>query len=562
MINRRAFIKGSALTGLAAIATPSLTSLFAKSSANSAPLAGQSLRIPSVITGGNLTLEPGTARIYSDEDTNLLLINNSFPAPTIKVKKGDTFAASVKNNLSEDSILHWHGIHAPSAMAGHPKYAVPSGGSYDVSFPIIQRASTNFYHAHPDMNTAKQVYMGMAGLFIVEDDEELALGLPSGEYEVPLMIQDKRFDSNHQMIYSPNNADLMSGWLGDTILVNGTPDAFLSVAPTLYRFRIVNASNSRFFKLAFSDGKAFTIIGNDGGLLENPISLTTTMLSPAERLDVLVDFSTYSQGQNVTLQSTFFTMADAPGSGKVAQGAVMDLIQFQVTKTGSSGSVIPTHLSTIAKYNAADVKRTRSFSFAGMHHVNDKQFSMDRIDANIPLGDLERWTFTSESGNTHPVHVHGTQFQVIDRGVGNPPEPAEVGWKDVVRLDPLGTVNVLLRFTDYTGLFLIHCHKLEHADMGMMANLEVDPQGSVDEKKNSVREIEIAPNPASTYTILNFQSLGKDEVLKIIDEKGVAMMQEKIIAGTAMYALSTVDFANGTYYIILGDKKEKLVVVR
>ncbi len=562
MITRRTFIKRTAQAGIAAVAAANLNPFSVGSSgAALLPLGAQELHIPAVISGGDLTLAPATTQIYPGINTNVLLINNSFPAPTIKVKKGDTFSATIKNNLTEDSLLHWHGVHSPSAMSGHPKDAVPAGGSYSVNFPIIQRACTNFYHAHPDMNTGKQVYMGIAGMFIIEDDEEKALALPSGDYDIPLMITDKRFDSNKQLIYSPNNLDINSGWLGDTILINGTPNAYLPVAPTLYRFRLVNASNSRFYKVALSDGKSFTVIGNDGGLLDKPVSLTDSWLAPAERLDILVDFSSYTQGQTVSLKSIKFSFSDGPGSGTVAQGAEMDLIQFQVTKSGSSGSNIPTQLPAIVKFQEADAKRTRIWTFAAIHHVNDMQFDINRIDAHVPFGELEKWTFVSEAQNTHPIHVHGVQFQVLDRN-GAAPDPVEAGWKDVVRLDPVGTVNVLIKFNEYAGLFLIHCHKLEHADMGMMANFMVEQTGGVKEKNGIANSITIEPNPVSDHVTISFPSLDRNETLMIVNEKGNIFLEEKLFAGSAIYKLSTTHYASGNYEIRVGSNKAKMIVVR
>ena len=239
----------------------------------------------------------------------------------------------------------------------------------------------------------------------------------------------------------------------------------------------------------------------------------------------------------------------------------MDLLQVQISKTGSSGGSIPAKLPAIMKYNSADIKRTRSWSFAGAHHINDQAFVITRIDATIPFGDLEQWTFTSEGASTHPIHVHGGQFQVIDRGTGNPPEPTETGWKDVVRLDPLGTVNVLIKFSEYTGLFLIHCHKLEHADMGMMANFEVDTSGVGDTKQLS-RSIVILPNPATDFALVTFPALQKDEMLIVVDDKGSAMVKEILNSGTDRYAISTTHLASGSYKVHLGDEHANLVVLK
>jgi FtsP/CotA-like multicopper oxidase with cupredoxin domain len=562
MISRRTFIKSAAGAGVVAIAVPELLSALGKSApvpkVKPLDIPPQPLRIPPIITGGDLNIAPGSFQVYPDAMSSLLMVNNEFPAPTIKLKFGDTFAATIHNNLTVESVLHWHGVTAPAAMGGHPASVVPAGTSYAVNFPIVQRSCVSFYHAHPHMATGQQVYMGLAGFFLIEDDDELAMGLPSGDYDIPLMIQDKRVDANRQFIYTPTQADMASGWLGDTIMVNGTPNPFLAVAPTLYRFRIVNGSNARFYKLALSDNTAFTVIGNDGGFLPAPISLTSVNLAPAERLDILIDFSSYAQRQSVTLESLAFTMSDPPGSGTVPQGAQMNILQIQISKSGTSEGNIPTTLPAIMAYNAADVKTTRIWTFSAMHFINNLGYDIKRIDADVPFGELEKWTF-KDVGNTHPVHIHGAQFQVVDRN-GNPPDPWELGWKDVIRLDPQGTVDVLVKFNAYPGLFVIHCHKLEHADEGMMSNFTVDPQNSATELGTS--SIQIVPNPASDHAVLYFPLLSSDQTLTIADEKGAVLFTQSIASGTDLFVVNTAPFADGRYMVEIGMLRAALVILR
>jgi FtsP/CotA-like multicopper oxidase with cupredoxin domain len=562
MISRRTFIKGAAGMGVAAIAVPEILSAIGNKpkipGIDPLSITPQPLRIPPVITGGDLNMAPGSFAVFPNAMTNLLMVNNEFPAPTIKLKFGDTFAATIHNNLTVDSVLHWHGVTAPAAMGGHPANVVPAGSSYAVNFPIVQRSCMSFYHAHPHMATGQQVYMGLAGFFLIEDDDELAMGLPSGDYDIPLMIQDKRVDANSQLIYALTQADMQSGWLGDTIMVNGTPNPYLTVAPTLYRFRIVNASNARFYKLALTDGTAFTVIGNDGGFLTSPQKLTSVNLAPAERLDILIDFSSYSQGQTVTLESLAFTMSDPPGSGTVPQGAQMNLLKFQINLTGTSGGNIPTSLPTIVQYNVADIKTTRVWTFSAMRYINNLAYDVNRIDAQVPFGELEKWTFNSV-GNTHPVHIHGAQFQVIDRN-GSPPDLWEQGWKDVIRLDPQGTVNVLVQFTAYPGLFLIHCHKLEHADEGMMSNFTIDAQSSSVQQSNS--SIQIAPNPASDHAVIYFPLLTGEETLTISDERGGLLFSQAMPAGADLLAVSTTPFSDGRYMVEIGALRAALVILK
>ncbi len=561
-MKRRTFIKGIAQAGIVAAASPSLRGFFAKSSQESHPLAFNELRIPPVISGGDMKVALTTYEIYSGIPSNVFSINNTFVGPTIKLKKGDTFTAKVINNLTEPTVIHWHGIHAPALMDGHPKNSISPGGSYDISYPIIQRAGTFFYHSHADMNTAQQSYLGMTGCFIIEDDEEKVLGLPSGDFDIPLMIQDKRFDTSKQLVYDPKDQDMFGGWLGDTILINGTPNASLSVAPTLYRFRLINASNARMYKIGLSDNSTFTIIGNDGGLLDKPVDVTSAMLGPAERFDILIDFTSYAQGKTVNLQSFAFLFSGSPGTGTLQQGVNFDLMQFQVAKTGLSGGVIPKVLPAITAYNIADIKNSRLFQLTGHQYINSQSFDMNRIDQHVPFGDLEKWTFTNQSEEIHPMHIHSTQFQVLNRGNGNPPLPGETGWKDVVRVNPGETVNVLVQFSEYKGLYLVHCHNLEHEDMGMMSNFQVEDPSGVKEEDAVSNTIEITPNPASDQTVLKFSPLLTQEELIITDMKGEIVFRKMLMVGSKNFRLETKHLPIGNYHLVLGNNVSSLVVMR
>ena len=558
-MNRRKFLKHSIRVGAVAAATQNVSGLFAKSSIKDIPLSSNALRIPPLFTGGDLIVAQTTFQINSGINSNVFSVNNTFPAPTIRLKKGDTFSALIKNNLTEPTVIHWHGIHAPAAMDGHPRNAIAAGSTFNVTYPIIQRAGTYFYHSHTDMNTARQSYMGMTGMFIIEDDEEKALGLPSGEFEIPLLIQDKRFDANGALKdYAPTNADMIAGWLGETILINGTPpNAFLNVAQTMYRFRIVNGSNARIYNIALSDGKQFTIIGNDGGLLESPAAVTSAMLAPAERLDIIVDFSGYSVGQNIILKSLPFVTSDGPGSGSLRQGAEINLLQFNIDRAGAKGNPIPAALSVITKFNSADAKGSRGFSLSGHQFINSQIFEMNRIDNHVLFGELEQWVITNLSESIHPIHVHGVQFQII-----TPTQPSEYGWKDVVRVEAFQTVQLLLRFADYTGIYLIHCHNLEHEDMGMMSNFQVELAGEVKQEHAGQNEMEIFPNPAADYTFVKFPTLQSEEALMLIDISGKVILKNILGAGITDHKLLTDKLPIGSYRIVFGKYQGNLIVMR
>jgi blue copper oxidase len=377
--------------------------------------------------------------------SNAWVYNGLMPGPTFRIDRGGSARFTLKNGLPEPTITHWHGMVVDHANDGHPMEAVPPGGTYSYSFPVNQRAALNWYHPHPHMMTGEQVALGLAGAFVVNDAEEAALGLPSGAYEVPLVLRDTTLDRSGNMLYKPRSG----GFEGQIPLVNGTRDPYLGVDTALYRFRILGGSNARIFRLALSNGAPFTLIGNDGGLLASSVSVATIDLAPGERLDVLVDFRSATVGTSVMLRDLL---------------AGWDLLEFRVVRQVSVPGTIPSSLSSIAPLTGP--VRTRTFSFDGMSKINGLEYDMNRIDLQVPFGDVERWRFITNGNAPHPVHVHGASFQVVSRTGGRGRLfPWERGWEDTVLLNDRESVEVLIRFAAYRGEYLIHCHKLEHEDM-------------------------------------------------------------------------------------------------
>jgi len=412
------------------------------------------LFIPSTVSPSNLTLTtaPGTADLGGGKISNVWTYNGSFPGPTIRASSGDSASILLVNGLSQDTITHWHGMLVNHDNDGHPIQAFGPGGSKAYAFTINQRACLNWYHPHPHMLTGEQVAMGLAGGFVITDAEEAALGLPSGAREIPLIVRDTSLDRAGNLQYTPKSG----GFLGNVPLVNGTRDPYLEVDASLYRFRVLAGSNARIFGLALSTGAPFTLIGNDGGLLAAPVTINRIDVAPGERVDLLVDFSTLPVGASVMLRDL---------------RAGWDLTEFRVSQAGTVGS-IPGALSTIVPLTGPVT--TRNFSFEGMSKINGREYDVNRIDFRVPFGQTERWVFTTKGNAPHPVHVHGASFQVQSRTGGRGAVfPWERGWKDTVLLEDGETVAVLIRFEAFRGLYVMHCHKLEHEDMGMMANFEV-----------------------------------------------------------------------------------------
>ncbi|MBK8983147.1 MAG: multicopper oxidase domain-containing protein [Ignavibacteria bacterium] len=237
---------------------------------------GNPLRFPPVFNnGGTMALGTANVNVWPGQNTETLSINGSYPGPSVVIEKGSTFTANFVNNYTEPATIHWHGLNVPELMDGHPKDSIPPGGNYTYTFPVLNRAGTYFYHSHADMLTAEHVYKGFAGFFIVDDPAEIGLGLPRGNFDIPLCIQDRRSVNIPQFTYNPFMLDIMHGFLGDAPLINGTPDAYFDLSRTLYRFRLLNGSNARIYKIAFSDNRPFHIIATDGGLKDEAVQVTS-----------------------------------------------------------------------------------------------------------------------------------------------------------------------------------------------------------------------------------------------------------------------------------------------
>ena len=235
--------------------------------------------------------------------------------PIFNVKTGQTIRVHFTNELPEPSIVHWHGLHVPDTADGHPRLVIETGETYTYDFTIADRAGTYWYHPHPHGRTGVQAYAGLAGLFIIHDENELGLGLPSGDYDLPIVIQDRNFDENNQLLYGGNGMmDQMMGFLGNQVLINGQADFSLPVETRPYRLRLLNGSNSRIYKLAWEDGTPLTVLGTDGGLLEKPVEREYITLAPAQRVELWVDFSKDEVGIEKNLISLPFTAYGGGGT--------------------------------------------------------------------------------------------------------------------------------------------------------------------------------------------------------------------------------------------------------
>jgi spore coat protein A len=317
--------------------------------------------------------------------------------------------------------------------------------------------------------------MGLAGNYIVTDDVEEALPLPKGQFDMPLTIQDKFFLKDGSIVYPRHDAlrPLQQGVFGDVILVNGAPKPFLRAARRKYRFRLLNGSKPRVYRPALSSGEPLTVIMSDGGFLPHPVVTPDLVMSPSERYSVVIDFSRYPVGSQIILQNL---MDDIPGNPFPAENT-RQVMRFDVVDDADDPSSVPADLAPLPAGIRPDQSVvTRTFEFHrsnGEWQINDKPFEADRIDAFPKLGTNEIWRFENGGGGWwHPIHVHLVEFLVLNR-TRRPLQPYERGPKDTVFLRGRETATVAMLWESFTGLYVMHCHNVEHEDFGMMANIQV-----------------------------------------------------------------------------------------
>ncbi len=406
-----------------------------------------------------VTMKEAVARILPGRETPVWTYQGLFPGPTIKARTGEPVVVRQTNHLGVPTSVHLHGARTPAGSDGHPLDLIEPGGTKDYVYPHQDPAHTMWYHDHALGKTGRNIYMGLAAFYLLRDDHEDALGLPRDGYDVPLAIADRRFADDGTLIF-PGGID---GVTGDTILVNGAVQPFFRVARRRYRFRILNASNFRLYRLRLGDGDRFTQIGTDGGLLAAPLALTEVPLSPAERVELVIDFRRYRLGDQVVLRNL-------AGRGRTA-----DIMRFDVVRNAADDTVVPKVLREIEPLTGP--APTRDFSLdltADGWVINGRPFSPFRFEATPELDSVEIWRFTNHTAVLHPMHIHLIQFQILDRN-GQPPQPFEAGWKDTVGVRPGERLRVIARFVGYPGTYVLHCHRLEHEDHDMMAQYRVTP---------------------------------------------------------------------------------------
>ncbi|TFJ94145.1 multicopper oxidase family protein [Lentibacillus salicampi] len=459
--------------------------------------------------------------------TRLWGYNGQFPGPVIDVNRGEPIQVKWENKLPDKHILpidksfhhldelpevrtvtHLHGSETKPESDGYPEAwytrdfqkTGPEFKNEVYHYPNRQRGATLWYHDHAMGITRLNVYAGLAGMYIIREEQEKYMHLPSEDYEIPLIIMDRSFKDSGELFYPPQPDEPQENWPnpsirpffnGETNIVNGKIWPYLEVEPRKYRFRILNAANSRAYQLYLDSGQSFYQIGADGGLMQKTVKLDNLSVEPAERFDVIIDFSGY-KGKTITLKNDL-------GPDAEPDDETGDVLQFNVNIPLSSEdrSRIPRNLTRIPPLKQNNIQRIRNLKLVGSTDdlgrplllLNNQKW-IDPVTETPELGSTEVWSFINVTNFTHPMHIHLIQFQVLDRqsfdldrynkdgsiiftGPQESPKANEKGWKDTVAAPAGQITRVIAKFGPFTGDFVWHCHILEHEDYDMMRPMRV-----------------------------------------------------------------------------------------
>ena len=450
-----------------------------------------------------LTLQNAKHEFFSGIKSSTKGFNQSYLGPTIRLYKGHTTRIKFKNKLEEPITIHGHGLHVEGKVDGGPQSKILTGTSRTVDLPIVQEAGTSWYHPHLMGKTAEHVHSGLAGLYLIEDENSQKLPLPRnyGVNDIPLIIQDRSFVNGKMQPYAVTNDQIMDGLREETLVTNGTINPHLNVPAGWVRLRLLNGSNARFYRFYFADHIPFYKIATEGGFLNKPVEITSLIMAPGERNEIMIDLSSQKSldfmaeflpadpegidpgdvenfAEIGELLSTFF-LPDTP---------VQRVVEIRTDSLLQASGTLPEQLNNIAFYNQADqhsaVKRTFTLDMdmaddngpiheQNMLSINGQSMNMGIINERVKKGNLELWTITAEM-MPHPFHVHGVSFQILSLN-GLPPAEEDKGWKDTVIVTEQPT-EILMRFNHIATEeypYMYHCHILEHEDAGMMGQFTV-----------------------------------------------------------------------------------------
>jgi spore coat protein A, manganese oxidase len=452
----------------------------------------------------DVVMKPGLQEIIPGTFTPIWGYGGVFPGPTFFAPRNRTSVVRFVNRIPDITSVHYHGGHTPPDSDGVPMMSFGQTSEVSAGSLVGSRinvypndnpfAATLWYHDHGEDCTAQNVFMGLAGFFLLtpnqtdEDADIRAVNakLPSGygRYDIPMVFQDRQFNADGSFQYNNFEHD---GFLGDRFLVNGVIQPYLPVARRKYRFRWLNGSNARQYQFFLSSGHKFVVIGSDGGLLPQPADVASLRMAPSERYEVVIDFSRYPVGSRVYLLNCL-QQESGRGPEKITMDSCTPLVEFRIARDEADPSTIPDVLDAgVARYISdhlterpglqiqnTDIRLERG---NGAWQINGRFYDPNRVDVVERLGTHTTWTlFNTSGGWSHPLHIHDEEFSVITRN-GQPPAPYEAGLKDVFNIGPNDSVKIAAYWTGEKniGKYVFHCHNLEHEDMRMMGIFEVVP---------------------------------------------------------------------------------------
>ncbi len=530
------------------------------------------LFIPDTLSGTsfNLRVHRDSIQFAAGKITQTLAINNQpILGLTLFLKKGDSVSLNVINEIGDTTTMHWHGLHVAPKNDGGPKTMIMDGMNWNPQFVVRNNAATYWYHPHFMQKTASQAIKGDAGLIIVRDDAEAALTLPRryGIDDFPLVVQSVELDTQNQF--------MPRGMVDSIVLVNGTTTPTVSIPAQVVRMRLLNGSGERSFNFGFTANKSFYVIGNDGGLLNAPVSTTRIRLSPGERAELLINL-TGMMGQNIHLMSYASeipmgvqggpTMPMPPGSplmNSPLNGIDFNILAISVgAQTSAAITTIPTTLVSDVPYAASSAIATRFINMTadsmmvmdGPFYFNHNLFNMNRVDYKIPLNNTEIWTLYDSTMVAHPFHLHDTHFYILDRN-GVAPPATEQGRKDVLLIQPNETVRFIAKFEDFADTstpYMYHCHILMHEDDGMMGQFIVGTTfEGVKEQHLTNSRILVYPNPTNgtLHIHLSETNTALTTLYKVYDASGHEILNE-LMNGSEL-ELNTTNWLKGVYSLLV-----------
>lgn len=533
------------------------------------------LYIPDTLSGTtfNLNVQTGTKVFIGTNNTPTFGYNGNFLGPTLLINKDDSITLNVTNNLTTATTVHWHGFHVAPENDGGPHQIIAPGSTWSPSFKMRNEAATFWYHPHGEGKTEIQISKGLAGMIIVRDNIESTYTLPRkyGVDDFPLIVQSKAFDVLYQFATATHEDSIM--------MVNGTIDPYLQVPQQVVRLRLLNASADRTYYFGFEDNSNFYLIASDGGLLSAPVSTNRVRLSTGERAEILIDFSSYTIGQQIRLKSyaselpTGIIGADSVGTSSIViqegyysnplNGLDFDIVRFDVVApTAGAITTIPSTFAPKIPLLEASADVTRSIHFSadtsfsgpqgfvdGPFMMNNTPFHMDSINIVTEINDTEIWELTNSTMVAHPFHIHDIEFYVLDIN-GSAPPPQYAGLKDVILVEPNDTVRFITQFTTFSNWFvpyMFHCHLLHHEDDGMMGTFLVVDSSTIGISETIQNDIlKLYPNPVNqTVTVYANESMLPGDLV-MYNSLGEVVLTQKVKEPETRINLQ--NYNQGVYY--------------